>query len=69
MSDTPPTTDVEPEDTQAFEPGYGHGGVPWILLTFYLAFLVFFTWYVLNFQLPDFLDQGPGQAQVQEAPR
>ena len=38
---------------------YGEGGVPWPLLLFYLSFLVFFTWYSLEFQLPDFLKQGP----------
>ena len=48
------------------ELGYGEGGVPWPLLLFYLSFLVFFTWYVLEFQLPDFLQQGPGVSQ--EAP-
>ena len=50
------------EERGVFEPGYGHGGVPWYLLLGYLAFLVFFTWYVLEHQLPDFLEQGPGQA-------
>ena len=40
---------------------YDTGGVPWYLLLLYLAFLVFFTFYVLEFQLPDFLNQGPGQ--------
>lgn len=39
--------------------GYGTGGVPWLLLLFYLGFLVFFVWYVLEYQLPDFLQQGP----------
>jgi len=55
---TPPT---EPTDREQARPGYGHGGVPWYLLALYLSFLVFFTWYVLEHQLPDFLDQGPGQ--------
>jgi hypothetical protein len=45
--------------------GYGKGGVPWLLLLFYLGFLGFFTWYVLEYQLPDFLRQGPV---VQDAP-
>lgn len=40
---------------------YDVGGIPWYLLLFYLAFLVFFTFYTLEFQLPDFLNQGPGQ--------
>ncbi len=53
---------IEPADSQKFDPEYGHGGVPWYLVLFYLAFLVFFTWYCLEFQLPDFLKQGPGQA-------
>ena len=52
---------TEPGDANAFEPGYGKGGVPWFLLLLYLSFLTFFTWYTLEFQLPDFLKQGPGQ--------
>ena len=55
--------DIDPLDQEVFKPGYGHGGVPWYLLLFYLAFLGFFTWYVLEYQLPDFLKQGPGQTQ------
>jgi hypothetical protein len=46
-------------DREPFEPGYGTGGVPWYLMVGYLAFLVFFTWYVLEYQLPDYLRQGP----------
>jgi hypothetical protein len=46
-------------DRDAFKPGYGTGGVPWYLMVGYLSFLVFFTWYVLEHQLPDYLDQGP----------
>lgn len=57
---TPPT---EPTDHEQADPGFGHGGVPWYLLLMYLGFLVFFTWYTLEYQLPDFLDQGPGQAE------
>ena len=49
----------EASDTRQARFGYGHGGVPWYLLLLYLAFLVFFTWYVLEYQLPDFLRQGP----------
>lgn len=62
---TDPTTlpGVDAGDAEVFEPGYGKGGVPWLLLIFYLSFLTFFTWYVLEFQLPDFLQQGPGQAE------
>jgi hypothetical protein len=50
-----------PEKTDAEQKvfGFGTGGVPWYLLLFYLGFLVFFTWYVLEYQLPDFLNQGP----------
>jgi len=57
------THPFEPNDAEAFEPGFGKGGVPWALLLFYLSFLTFFTWYTLEYQLPDFLDQGPGQAE------
>jgi len=46
-------------DGEAFRPKYGKGGVPLLLLLFYLSFLVFFTWYTLEYQLPDYLDQGP----------
>ena len=46
-------------DAERFHPGYGHGGVPWALLALYLAFLVFFSWYCLEFQLPDYLQKGP----------
>jgi hypothetical protein len=53
---------AERTDAKAFEPGYGKGGVPFLLLIFYLSFLVFFTWYVLEYQLPDYLEQGPGRA-------
>jgi hypothetical protein len=58
---------VEPEDTTAFEPGYGKGGVPWLLLLLYLGFLVFFTWYVLEYQLPDYLEKGPIKPAVESA--
>ena len=44
-----------------FDPGFGSGGVPILLLLFYLSFLGFFTWYVLEYQLPDFLEHGPAQ--------
>jgi hypothetical protein len=46
-------------DAERFHPGYGQGGVPWYLLVFYLAFLIFFTWYCLEYQLPDYLEKGP----------
>lgn len=51
----------EPTDSEQARFGYGHGGIPWPLMLLYLGFLVFFTWYVLEYQLPDYLDQGPGQ--------
>ena len=66
------TLPTEPTDREPAKPGYGHGGVPWYLLAMYLGFLVFFTWYTLEFQLPDFLEKGPGQgpdATQVEAPR
>lgn len=47
-----------PTETKA-ELGFGKGGVPWPLMLFYLGFLVFFVWYVLEYQLPDYLNQGP----------
>ena len=53
---SPPTSDAKQAE---FE--YGHGGVPLLLLLGYLTFLAFFTWYTLEFQLPDFLESGPGQ--------
>ena len=56
----------EATDEQKFEPGFGKGGVPWYLLLFYLSFLVFFTWYVLEYQLTDYLEHGRGTEQ--EAP-
>jgi len=59
MIDSVPAT--EPTDAEKYEPGFGKGGVPWLLLLFYLSYLTFFTWYVLEYQLPDFLQQGPGQ--------
>ena len=52
----------EPEhtaDAKPFHPGYGHGGVPWLLMLLYIGFLVFFTWYVVEYQLPDYLEKGP----------
>ena len=56
------TLPTEPGDSEPVKPSYGHGGVPWFLLALYLGFLVLFTWYVLEYQLPDFLEQGPGQS-------
>jgi hypothetical protein len=61
---------LEPADARQERFEYGHGGVPWYLLLLYLAFLAFFTWYVLEYQLPDYLKQGPGRPQAaREDPR
>ena len=49
----------EESDGSSVDLGFGEGGVPWYLLLLYLGFLVFFTWYVVEYQLPDFLDQAP----------
>lgn len=49
-------------DDQRLEPGFGRGGVPWALLLLYVAFLVFFTWYALEYQLPDFIENAPAGA-------
>lgn len=59
--------DTEAEDAVPLATSFGKGGVPWYLLLFYLSFLVFFTWYVLEYQLPDYLEQGPGQGSAQGA--
>ena len=50
----------ELSDEERVEFGYGKGGVPWYLLLYYLGFLTLFTWYVLEFQLPAFLQNSPG---------
>ena len=55
-----PETSHEPTDEAAADLGFGKGGVPWYLLLYYLAFLTFFTWYTLEYQLPGFLEEGPG---------
>ena len=45
-------------DSQAADLGFGKGvECPGILLIFYLSFLVFFVWYTLEYQLPDYLEQ------------
>ena len=51
----------EESDSQQKVFGYGRGGVPWYLLLFYLSFLTLFVWYVLEYQLPDYMVQGPGR--------
>lgn len=68
MSEHDPILDRQPlggtaEETDSNQKAFAYdtGGVPWYLLLLYLAFLVFFTFYTLEFQLPDFLQQGPGQ--------
>ncbi len=69
MSERPLST-VEPSDQARAELGFGKGGVPWYLLFFYLAFLAFFVWYTLQYQLPDYLEQGPvkpGNAETSQA--
>ena len=61
------THEIADQDQAEF--AYGKGGVPWYLMVFYLAFLTFFTWYVLEFQLPGFIDESPvGDALATEAP-
>jgi len=59
--------DREPVDQKQFIPGFGPGGVPLLLLLFYLSFLALFTYYVVENQLPDFTKQGPGQIEAPEA--
>lgn len=55
----PQSSEQTDAEQQTFD--FGDGGVPWPLLLFYLSFLVFFTWYVLEYQLPEFAKQGPVQ--------
>ncbi len=64
----------EQTDTSEAQLGFGKGGVPWYLMLFYLSFLVFFAWYVLEYQLPDYLEQGPmapqdGAVEAPETPK
>lgn len=61
LDDQPIREDALKTDSEQKLFKYDVGGVPWFLLLLYLGFLVFFTRYVLDFQLPDFLVQGPGQ--------
>ena len=51
--------DPEAIDSKQADLGFGEGGVPFLLLLLYLSFLVFFTWYTMGFQLPEFLEDGP----------
>ena len=68
MSNTPAT---EPTDAQQADLGFGNGGVPWYLTIFYLSFVVFFVWYVLEYQLTDYLAQSEKAAEppAVEAPK
>ena len=59
MNDTTPIPGTETSDARVADLGFGRGGVPWLLMLFYLSFLTFFVWYTLEFQLPDYLEQGP----------
>ncbi len=62
-------TTHEVADEEPVNFGYGKGGVPWYLLLYYLAFLSLFTWYVLEFQLPGFIDESPvGEPAAVSAP-
>lgn len=55
-----------PSDVEQADFGFGKGGVPWPLMMLYLGFLVFFVWYVLEYQLPDFLAQTPVASEAPE---
>jgi hypothetical protein len=57
---TPLGKTLEETDSQQKVFDYDNGGVPWYLLLFYLSYLVLLTFYALEYQLPDFLEQGPG---------
>jgi len=61
---------TEPTDARQADLGFGEGGVPWYLTLYYLAFLGFFVWYVLEFQLTDYLDKhGEPTPPAAEAPK
>ena len=49
----------EVTDSKKHEFGFGEGGVPWFLLLGYLALLVFFGWYVVDYPLKDFEEHSP----------
>lgn len=57
-AEAPKTSNPEVTDSERHEFGFGEGGVPWFLLLGYLAFLSFFTWYVVTYQLADFEEHG-----------
>lgn len=54
------TPDFEQSDTGQAELGFGKGGVPWYLMLLYLAFLAFFVWYSLEYQLADYVTETGG---------
>ncbi len=54
---TPPAPDPEQSDARRQTYAYGEGGVPLVLLLLYLSFLVFFTWYTLAYQVPDYFER------------
>ncbi len=70
MSETtrdPGAASPEPADSRPAVFGYGPGGVPWYLLLLYIGFLVFFAWYVLDFQVTSYFENPTGNA-PQELP-
>lgn len=66
MNDTANVSATEASDADQARLGFGNGGVPWLLMLFYLSFLVFFVWYVFEYQLPDYIEQGPGGGRIAE---
>ena len=61
--------DRDTTDAEQAHLGFGDGGVPWLLVLLYLSFLTFFTWYALEYQLPNFLESNDvPAAQEQSAP-
>lgn len=56
MSEQRNTSEVT--DSRRHDFRFGEGGVPWFLLLGYLSFLIFFTWYVLTYQVTDFVKHG-----------
>lgn len=59
---TPPAAEPEQSDARRQLYSYGEGGVPFVLLLLYLSFLVFFTWYTLAYQVPDYFERSDGGA-------
>lgn len=55
------------DDTQQAKLGFGKGGIPWYLLLFYLSFLCFFVWYVLEYQLPDYIERSSSAVEADAA--